>query len=290
MAGRFRVALILSLLAGLIVIGPASPARATFPGTNGKIAFDDYVGSEHIFTVNPDGSDATDLTPGFEAANPAWSPDGSKIVFEVFTELPGGIWVMDADGSNKVQLTNEGGQEPSYSPDGSRIVYVMSDGLVLMRADGTHKKKIVHQLQPSYPEFSPDGTTIAYVKGGDIWVVPRNGRDPHAITQGGGASHPSWSPDGTRIAFHRSSSGLPHFEDVWIMNADGTSQVNVTAGLTDGQLFTEPAWSPDGTKLAVRRSPDCYSAGLITINIDGTGESGVFCLYDAQNYAWQSLP
>jgi TolB protein len=287
--GRFRLVLILALVTGLMVIGPSSPVRATFPGTNGKIAFDDYVGSEHIFTVNPDGSDATDLTPGMEAANPAWSPDGTKIVFEEFTQVPGGIWVMDVDGSNKVQLTSEGGSEPSYSPDGTRIVYVMSDGLVLMLADGTHKKKIVHQIAPSDPEFSPDGMTIAYVKIGDIWLVPRNGKQPHAITNDGGASHPSWSPDGTRIAFHRYGSGQ-HSEDVWIMNADGTNQVNVTAGVTDGQLFRDPAWSPDGTQLAVRRSPDCYGGGLITINIDGTGETSVFCLYDAQNNAWQSLP
>src|SRR2546426_11894298 len=82
MARRPRLALIVSVLAGLMVIASPPPVRATFPGTNGKIAFDDYVGSEHIFTVNPDSSDATDLTPGFEAASPAWSPDGTKIAFE----------------------------------------------------------------------------------------------------------------------------------------------------------------------------------------------------------------
>ena len=290
MSGKSRAALILSLLAGLLLIAPSPPVRATFPGTNGKIAFDDYVGSEHIFTVNPDGSDATDLTPGFEAASPAWSPDGTKIAFEVFLGPPGnGIWVMDADGSNKLQLTDDGGTEPSYSPDGSRIVYILGTGLVVMRADGTHRRLIVHQLNPSDPEFSPDGTTIAYTKGGSIWVVPRNGRGPHAITTGNYDSSPSWSPDGTRIAFQRTGFG-PHNEDVWIMNADGTNATNVTANLMDANIFQEPAWSPDGTKLAIQRNPDCYSGGLITINVDGTGEAGVFCLYDARNFAWQSLP
>ena len=185
MARTYRVRLILFLLVGLAVMGPSEPAGATFPGTNGKIAFDDYVGSEHVFTVNPDGSDAVDLTPGFEAFTPAWSPDGNKIVFAVGLGPPqNGIWIMDADGSNKQQLTDDGGEDPSYSPDGSRIVYHVYTGLVLMRADGSHRKLIVHQLSPSQPEFSPDGATIAYTKDGRIWIVPRNGRGPHAITTG----------------------------------------------------------------------------------------------------------
>jgi TolB protein len=290
MPRRSAVALIGTLLTGLIIATPSPPAGATFPGTNGRIAFDDYVGSEHIFTVNPDGSDPTDLTPGFEAASPAWSPDGGKIAFEVFLPPPmNGIWVMDADGSNKDQLTHDGGTAPSYSADGSRIVYVLSDSLVVMRANGTHRKTIVHQIAPDQPEFSPDGMTIAYSKGGSIWVVPRNGGGPHRLTTGHDDSYPSWSPDGTRIAFTRSGTG-PHSEDVWIMDADGTHLVNITANLTDGTLFREPAWSPDGTKIALQRYPDCYGGGLITINVDGTGETGAFCLYDARRFAWQSVP
>jgi TolB protein len=290
MARRSGLALIVSVLAGLIVIAPSSPVGATFPGTNGRIAFDDYAGSEHIFTVNPDGSDVTDLTPGFEAASPAWSPDGSKIAFEVFLAPPmNGIWVMDANGSNKKQLTDDGGAGPSYSPDGTRIVYTLTSGLVVMRADGTHGKQIVSTFVPDQPEFSSNGKMIAYSQGGRIWVVLGNGRGPRALTRAHDDSNPSWSPDGTRIAFTRSGTG-PHSEDVWIMDADGTNLVNVTANLTDGTLFREPAWSPDGTKIALQRYPDCYGGGLITINVDGTGETGVFCLYDARRFAWQSLP
>jgi TolB protein len=293
MLRKSRLALIVPLLAALLFAFSQPPAGATFPGKNGRIAFEDYVGSEHIFTVNPDGSDATDLTPGFEASSPEWSPDGTKIAFNVFLGPPSnGIWVMNADGSNKWQLTDDGGWAPSYSPDGSHIAYVCcNDGLIVMRADGTHRRTIVHQQSPSQPQFSPDGTTIAYAQGYDIWVVSRDGSNRHRLTKGFPSdASPSWSPDGTRIAFHRSGTG-PHSQDVWVMNADGTNPTNVTENLVDGTVFIEPAWSPDGTKLALTRyDADCYGGGLITINLDGTDVTSVFCLYDAHNSAWQSLP
>ena len=72
------------------------------------------------------------------------------------------------------------------------------------------------------------------------------------------------------------------------MNADGSGQINLTAALTDGSQFTGPVWSPDGTEIALSRHPDCYESGLITIAADGSGETGVYCNYDARNLSWQS--
>jgi hypothetical protein len=57
----------------------APPAQAAFPGQNGKIAF---VVSGDIWTMNPDGSDRTQLTSGPATDDlPSWSPDGQKILF-----------------------------------------------------------------------------------------------------------------------------------------------------------------------------------------------------------------
>ena len=81
------------------------------------------------------GSAPTKLTTNpFADGYPDWSPDGTRIVYaatsiagdgEGSADVTSEIWVMNADGSNPVRLTNDGNPdwEPAWSPDGSRIVW-----------------------------------------------------------------------------------------------------------------------------------------------------------------------
>jgi hypothetical protein len=69
--------------AGLVVI-LATPAEATFPGKNGRIAF--ILGPD-VYTMNPDGGDVKQLTnlgPDGGAFWESWSPDGKQIVFNEY--------------------------------------------------------------------------------------------------------------------------------------------------------------------------------------------------------------
>src|SRR5713226_4282001 len=98
----------LSLLVGVLL--QATPALATYPGKNGKIAFStDFGPDPQIFTVNPDGSGQTQITSDADghATNPDWSPDGSKIVFQGDATGAWEIYVMNPDGSDREQLTVE---------------------------------------------------------------------------------------------------------------------------------------------------------------------------------------
>jgi len=106
-----------ALFAWLIVAASGDrAAEATSPGFNGKIAFER---SEDILVINPDGTGIVNLTNSPEReVDPAWSPDGQRIAFSV-----GGLWVMDADGSNQTQLTDSG-QEPAWHPDGTKIAFL----------------------------------------------------------------------------------------------------------------------------------------------------------------------
>ena len=108
----------------------------------------------------------------------------------------------------------------------------------------------------------------------DVWTIDADGTDLIRVTDSPGPDFdPSWSPDGTRIAFRSERSGDP---EIWMMNADGSDQSRLAAGLS-------PAWSPDGSKIAYSGpgtiqcppgdSLDC--TGLSIMNADGSGQHRV---------------
>ena len=80
-----------------------------------------------IYLANADGSQLTALTDDLFWDNwPSWSPDGSQLVFtcrQRVAGLGGGICAINADGSNRRQLSNSNDWEPSWSPDGRYIVF-----------------------------------------------------------------------------------------------------------------------------------------------------------------------
>lgn len=144
---------------------------------------------------------------------PAWSPDGTRIVFcSTQDTLDIGnheIYVMNADGSGQVRLTTSpaGDQWPAWSPDGSQIAFVSTrDGgnyeIYVMDADGTNQTVLPDTYSSLYPAWSPDGTQIAVAS--------------YVFSESWG-----W--------------------EIWTMNADGTGQINRTnSPLHDFQ----PAWGP----------------------------------------------
>ncbi len=112
--------------------------------------------SAHIFVATPSGGSVTDISGTGDKIQyePAWSPDGTKIAFEENRN----IWVMEADGSGKVQLT---GQEsfvqdfaPIWSPDGSKIAFKRSLNtaqIFVMNADGSHPTNLSNNSEDEAP-------------------------------------------------------------------------------------------------------------------------------------------
>ena len=171
-------------------------------------------GIQQLYVMNADGSAQTRLIddPTAEYRAPAWSPDGTRIAYR---REPGGnetqeIWVVDADGTNAVQLTDNAAADdvPTWSPDGTRIAFEsdragQGDEIYVMNADGSGQTRITTDGAESLDaDFSPDGTQIVFrtfrQASPDIYVMPADGSDGEVgtrlTTDGGFDEEPSWQP------------------------------------------------------------------------------------------------
>jgi Tol biopolymer transport system component len=188
---------------------------------NGRIAF---VRHGRIFTANGSGGDVRLLTPERGNQRPHYSPDGAKISFIHNTPGKGwDVWVMNADGSDKQQVTHVGSvTEAQWSPDGEWLVF----GPVLSKVK-------------SSPPF-----------GAPIHIRGDDGDGIAPITIDGTLD---WSPDGSTIAYY--SHFFPDSPDNFLLVLDlsshAISEWNLVGGSCCGEgFFGDPAYSRDGKYLA----------------------------------------
>lgn len=118
-----------------------------------RIAFSsnrDGLSSSEIYVVNADGSNPTRLTSANRNHYPTWSPDSQKIAFYRQGGSNNGINIMNRDGTNVINVTNDG-VLPAWSPDGTRFAFQRFDAgnnfkatLYLINVNGTNLIKITN--------------------------------------------------------------------------------------------------------------------------------------------------
>jgi len=250
-------------------VGAAQAAGAPDWSTDGsKIVYEsNQTGDYRIWVMNADGFGQTRVAddPGFADLEPAWSPDGTRILFSRCDDHLGFILtcdleVMNAAGGGMRRVA--GGHwtyvRGQYSPDGRRIVVGADRGgllsaLWLMRADGTGLHRITRpSLQAFWPGWSPDGRRIIFTDnccqfGSNIWTVHPDGTGLREITHFGPPllqdGFASYSPDGRRIVMQFNGKcpvrGICPF--FYIMNADGSGLHAVRTGVANTFLTD---WGP----------------------------------------------
>lgn len=270
---------ILGLFLTTCLASPVQPAE-TISKSNGKIifySFFEYVSSDGIYAINPDGSELQKLINfGIE---PTWSHDGTKVAFA----WDGSIWIMNADGSNpsRITSTKAGAFSPNWSPDDTKIVFSGYEDskyiydLYVVNSDGSKEYRLTDYKitgnNAQSPVWSPNGNKIAFVlfpqkccngEDAEIYTIEADGSELQQLTNNNQYDlAPSWSPDGSQIVF---SSGLQSF-DIYTMDAQGEQLKQ----LTNTQYQEKnPSWSPNGDKIV-------YDRGnvLFTMNIDGTKQT-----------------
>jgi len=216
-----------------------------------RIAFSNWRWSarnHNLWVMNPDGSNQTRLTSNAgDEHNPAWSPDGTKIAFYSVPNDSLGcssgdnweIYVMNADGSNQTNLTNNAARDfsPAWSPDGGKIVFTSdrdgNDEIYVMNAGGSSQTRLTEsEAMDDNPAWSPDGTKIAFDSGqrdtnnSDIWVMDANGSNQTRLTETEAYDgYPAWSPDGSKIVFVSDRDGS---SEIYVMDVDGSNQTKLT--------------------------------------------------------------
>lgn len=239
-----------------------------------------------IYVMNLDGSGQTRLTnhPRKEDFQAAWSPDGSKIAFssdrdsEPQRENKTGkldIYVMNADGSNSIRLTNNefDNSFPNWSADGSQIAFTSerddNRDIYLMNADGSNQTRLTTSKERDWlPRWAPAGSKIAFSSNRDgnneIYVMNTDGSGQINITNNKANDWgASWAPDSSQIVFSSDRDGN---QEIYVMTANGSNQKRLTNDKGSDYL---PTWSPDGKRIAFVSDRE-GSLEIFTMNPDGT--------------------
>jgi Tol biopolymer transport system component len=313
MRSRLTAVLASTLLCVLVLV---APAHASFPGANGKIAYTQsgFTGGSDcyslIMSINADGSGKAQATPSCDGG-PAWAADGRRLAYSGPDDID---YVTDGQNPTPVANTGVGITGLGWSPDGGHLVSsydwcsaigsgsFCQSALFTVTPDGTQYSEILSSDRMFFrtPDWSPDGTKIAFTTyQPGLETIKPDGTDRKVIASGGFPGDPSWSPDGQKIAFTRD-----FHEDIWVMNADGTGQVQLT---TDPSRDRDPSWSPDGSKIAFQSSRDdpnaatCDRPGLppphckfdiFVMNADGSNQTNVTNTpaLDETEPSWQPIP
>jgi Tol biopolymer transport system component len=245
-------------------------SEATPMPSSGPVFYVEPMGADKIligmrsgeyFVANYDGSQQTPIFVGehnIAFADPCIT--GNYIVYTATTDGQSNLWRMNQDGSNRVQLTRDGGVTlPFCSPDGKTVTYFLGSengGRSLKIEDGTPLNLKLPQQSSPIVRFSPDGKLMFYIASDPrdpsqpvrLAVAPAGGGpvvSSHALLPGTYTTTiGAWSPDGQSIDYPVTRGGVAN---VWRQPINGGEPKQFTNFTSLDMAALD--WSPDGKTL-----------------------------------------
>lgn len=269
------------LLLAASAAGAQPAAVSPFPrGLTGTLAFQSDVRTtsnpnrrNRLYTIDLANGHITTLTRDgdWNDEQPRWSPDGQRIAFKSDRGGSFNLYVMNADGTNVVRLTEHGANDhdPSWLPDGRSLVFSSErdrgpgrlDLYRLWLADGAVERLTTYFDGYAFmPTVSPDGNWVAFVAttfpmdGGyanQVHALELTTRMTWPFDATAAGCWPNWSPDAQSIAH---VSLLQEPSQIQVVSSFGVDPQPTP--IEPGRWHYYPDWSPDSRLLALSTSPE----------------------------------
>lgn len=230
-----------------------------------------------LWWVRRDGSSAEKLVDCGKdrCSSPAWSPDGKQAAFSRESAGEAGafdaprLWILDLNTKDArayfpTDIPKEGA-EPSWSPDGRYIAVLDASigGIRIIDLEGGDDALLETTLE-RMGHWSPDGKRLVFASeevvegyyGTRLMVMDLEKRKVETFLPGefeqADDSTPFFSPDGSKVAVSRRVPGGPIVKQIWVMGADGSDKVKLTADETI--TYTVMGWDAFGKRVLFQRA------------------------------------
>lgn len=208
-----------------------------------------------IFVGEMGGSDFKEINAEVGELNPlAWTPDG-KIVFRSSKDGAANLWLMNADGTGRRQLTTNSQVDSRglcVSPDGKHIVFVSwrsgKSNLWRVDVDGSNLTQLTDGDADAYPRCTQDGSSVIFQRGiftkPMLWKVSLAGGAAERVAEFR-AKWAAVSNDGSRISYFQMDNEKWRLGIISLAGAGVLQRLDVPADLKNSTVF----WSPDNGAL-----------------------------------------